>query len=92
MPVHLCQVNKTLEKALPLLSLRPLYQRYSVPLDVFHQNTSNETEQRGGKNALVLLMYLRGRQKSLRSQSNYECIMFFVLSTRSIKYIFSQSS
>lgn len=45
MPVHLCQVNKTLEKALPLLSLRPLYQRYSVPLDVFHQNTSNETEQ-----------------------------------------------
>lgn len=54
--------------------------------------TSNETEQRGGKNALVLLMYLRGRQKSLRSQSHYECIMFFVLSTRSIKYIFSQSS
>lgn len=50
--------------------------------------TSNETEQRGGKNALVLLMYLRGRQKSLRSQSHYECIMFFVLSTRSIKYIF----
>lgn len=50
--------------------------------------TSNETEQRGGKNALVLLMYLRGTQKSLRSQSNYECIMFFVLSTRSIKYIF----
>lgn len=45
MPVLSCQVSKTLKKALPLLFLKPVYQRYSMPLAVFHQNVSIETEQ-----------------------------------------------